>query len=108
MGIRKGPLRERNSTVNPYWKNDAITLYCGDCREVLRELPDESVHCVITSPPYWGLRDYGVDGQLGLEPTAELYVQHLVDWDRPMPVVAKGCPGTDLLTVQSNAQIVEA
>jgi len=65
--------------VNPYWKNDAITLYCGDCREVLRELPDESVHCVITSPPYWGLRDYGVDGQLGLEPTAELYVQHLVE-----------------------------
>jgi len=79
MGIRRGPLRERNSTVNPYWKNDAITLYCGDCREVLRELPENSVHCVITSPPYWGLRDYGVDGQLGLEPTAELYVQHLVE-----------------------------
>jgi len=65
--------------VNPYWKNDAITLYCGDCREVLRELPDKSVHCVITSPPYWGLRDYGVDGQLGLESTLELYVQHLVE-----------------------------
>jgi len=62
-----------------YWESDGVTLYCGDCREVLQELPDESVHCVITSPPYWGLRDYGVDGQLGLEPTAGLYVQHLVE-----------------------------
>jgi len=42
---------EGNSTMNPYWKNNAITLYCGDCREVLRELPENSVHCVITSPP---------------------------------------------------------
>jgi len=42
-------------------------IYQGDALEVLRTLPDESVHCVVTSPPYWGLRDYGVDGQLGLE-----------------------------------------
>jgi DNA modification methylase len=40
----------------------------GDALEVLRTLPDESVHCVVTSPPYWGLRDYGVAGQIGLEP----------------------------------------
>jgi DNA modification methylase len=39
----------------------------GDCLEVLKGLPDESVHCCVTSPPYFGLRDYGVDGQLGLE-----------------------------------------
>lgn len=39
----------------------------GDALDVLRALPAESVHCVVTSPPYWGLRDYGVDGQLGLE-----------------------------------------
>ena len=45
----------------------------------LRRLPDESVSCCITSPPYYGLRDYGIDGQLGLEPTPELYVQHLVE-----------------------------
>ena len=44
-----------------------VRILKGDCRQVLRELPDESVHCVVTSPPYFGLRDYGVAGQLGLE-----------------------------------------
>ncbi len=43
----------------------------GDCRTVLDTLPAESVHCVVTSPPYWGLRDYGTPGQLGLEATPE-------------------------------------
>jgi DNA modification methylase len=51
----------------------------GDCRALLRELPDESVNCVVTSPPYWGLRDYGVDGQLGLEETPEAFVAEMVD-----------------------------
>lgn len=51
----------------------------GDCRELLRQLPDESVNCVVTSPPYWGLRDYGVDGQLGLEPTPEEFVDRMVE-----------------------------
>src|SRR5712664_2753171 len=37
-----------------------VQILKGDCRDVLRTLPDESVHCVVTSPPYWGLRDYGV------------------------------------------------
>ena len=46
-------------------------LICGDSLEVLRTLPSESVQCCITSPPYWGLRDYGVEGQLGLEPTPD-------------------------------------
>jgi DNA modification methylase len=44
-----------------------IDIRIGDCREKLKELPDNSVHCVITSPPYLGLRDYGVNGQIGLE-----------------------------------------
>ena len=46
-----------------------VTVLTGDCRDILRTLPSESVHCVVTSPPYWGLRDYGVAGQLGLEPS---------------------------------------
>lgn len=50
----------------------------GDCLEVLRTLPENSVHCVVTSPPYWGLRDYGVEGQLGLESTPEAYVERMV------------------------------
>ena len=51
----------------------------GDSLEVLQKLPDGSVHCCITSPPYWGLRDYGVDGQIGLEETPEQYVNRLVE-----------------------------
>ncbi len=55
------------------------TLHHGDCLEILRTLPDNSVHCVVTSPPYWGLRDYGHDGQIGLEETPDAYVARLVD-----------------------------
>jgi len=55
-----------------------IRLLKGDCREVLRTLPAESVHCVVTSPPYFGLRDYGVAGQIGLETTPEAFTAELV------------------------------
>ena len=54
-------------------------LYQGDCIEVMRGMPDEFVQTCVTSPPYWGLRDYGVDGQLGLAPTPEEYVANLVE-----------------------------
>jgi DNA modification methylase len=50
----------------------------GDWIERLREMPDESVQCCVTSPPYFGLRNYGVDGQIGGERTPEEYVEHLV------------------------------
>ena len=53
-------------------------LLQGDNRQVLRTLPDQSVHCIVTSPPYFGLRDYGVDGQIGLEETPAAYVAELV------------------------------
>jgi DNA modification methylase len=45
--------------MTPFVEDSDFTLYVGDVREVLRDLPAESVHCVVTSPPYWGLRDYG-------------------------------------------------
>ena len=51
----------------------------GDCLARLAEIPDESVHCVVTSPPYFGLRNYGFDGQIGLEETPEAYVAKLVE-----------------------------
>jgi len=54
-------------------------IYNMDCLEGLKQLPDNSINCCVTSPPYWGLRDYGVDGQLGLEPTPEEYVANLVE-----------------------------
>ena len=53
-------------------------ILIGDVRDKLGELPDESVHCVVTSPPYFGLRDYGVAGQIGLEPSPDEYVAALV------------------------------
>ena len=51
----------------------------GDWIEVLKTLPDASVHCVVTSPPYFGLRDYGVPGQIGLEPTPAEFIGRLVE-----------------------------
>lgn len=54
-------------------------ILIGDARERLRELPDQSVQTVITSPPYFGLRDYGVKGQIGLETSLEAYIEALVD-----------------------------
>jgi DNA modification methylase len=58
---------------------DGVTIHNGDCIEVLRTLPDESVQCCVTSPPYWGLRDYGHDSQIGLEATPEAYVGRMVE-----------------------------
>src|ERR1051326_3960654 len=49
----------------------------GDSLKVLQRLPSESIDCVVTSPPYWALRDYGVKGQLGLEPTLDGYLGNL-------------------------------
>jgi len=54
-------------------------IIAGDCIAGMRTLPDASVHCCVTSPPYWGLRDYGHDGQIGLESTPEAYVARMVE-----------------------------
>lgn len=51
----------------------------GDCLESLQRMPDQSVHTCVTSPPYFGLRDYGVDGQIGLEDSPDAYVARLVE-----------------------------
>ena len=64
--------------MKPYFSTGRGELFCGDCLEVMRSMPSQSVNCGITSPPYWGLRDYGVDGQLGLEKTPEEYTEKLV------------------------------
>lgn len=55
------------------------TIFHGDCLEVLKGLPDGSVDCCVTSPPYYGLRDYGNDKQIGLEETPEEYIKKLTD-----------------------------
>lgn len=56
-----------------------LQILTGDAVNMLRTLPDESVNCCVTSPPYYGLRDYGVDGQIGLETTPEQYIERLVE-----------------------------
>ena len=59
----------------PYYEDESITLYHGDALAVLSELPDSSVDCCVTSPPYFGLRDYGEPGQYGLEASPAEYVE---------------------------------
>ncbi len=53
-------------------------IQCGDCLELLRKMPDESINCCVTSPPYYALRDYGVPGQIGLEATPKEYISKMV------------------------------
>ena len=62
-----------------YWANGIAHLAQADARDI--PLPDESVHCVVTSPPYWGLRDYGIEGAIGME-------QSLADWLSNMQLAA--------------------
>lgn len=64
--------------MTPYYEDDNVTLYHGRALDVMREIPDGSVDCIVTSPPYFGLRDYGVDGQYGAEETPQEFVDNLV------------------------------
>ncbi len=65
------------------------TIICGDCLSVMRGWPDGFIDCCVTSPPYWGLRDYGVEGQLGLEKTPEEYVAKMIEVFREVKRVLK-------------------
>ena len=56
-----------------------LVVLQGDTRELIRQLPDDTFQCVVTSPPYWGVRDYGVENQIGAEPDLHAYVKDLVD-----------------------------
>jgi DNA modification methylase len=65
--------------VNTSFLDGRVTLWLGDVREQLAAMAPDSVDCVVTSPPYWGLRDYGVAGQIGLEPTLAEHLVVMVD-----------------------------
>ena len=56
-----------------------IKIMVGDCASTMKEIDSGSIHCCVTSPPYFGLRDYGHDAQIGLEKTPEEFVSKLVD-----------------------------
>ena len=67
----------------------SVKIYVGDAQECLKKLPDNSIDCCVTSPPYWGLRDYGVKGQLGLERTPEEHIAALAKVFREVHRVLK-------------------
>ncbi len=56
----------------------SVQILTGDCRDILATLPDASVNCCVTSPPYFGLRDYGHEGQMGIEPTPDEFIAGMV------------------------------
>lgn len=64
-------------------------VYLGDSLETIKTFKNESIDCVVTSPPYYGLRDYGMDGQIGLEETPGAYIQRLVELFREIRRVLK-------------------
>ena len=55
------------------------SIYVGDCLDVMKLLPDDSIHCCVTSPPYYALRDYGMDAQIGRETTPKEYISRLTE-----------------------------
>lgn len=67
----------QHDSAAPYFRDDQVTLYHGKALDVARELPSGSVDCIVTSPPYYNLRDYGEEGQYGLEATPNEYVENL-------------------------------
>ena len=65
--------------ISPPSRNqNRCTIVVGDARQALAEFPDEHFQCAVTSPPYWGLRDYGIDGQIGAESNVDDYLADLV------------------------------
>lgn len=78
MSKKNNEIKYKNF-FNTEMQFDGIQILTGDCREILVDIPSESVQCCITSPPYWGLRDYGHELQIGAESTPEKYVKHLVE-----------------------------
>lgn len=63
--------------MSAWYEDDQIALHHGDALRIAKSLPDRSVDCIVTSPPYFGLRDYGQEGQYGLEETPAEYVENL-------------------------------
>jgi DNA modification methylase len=82
--------------MKPTFQENGVEIYQGDCREVLRSLPDESVHCVVTSPPYWGLRDYGTASWEGGDASCQHSVGGQVQDNKAPGAITTGQrPGVD-------------
>lgn len=75
--------------MKPYYEKGGVAIYHDDAQTTLSKLPDESVHCCVTSPPYWCQRDYGIQGQIGLESAPEEYCHQLVNVFRQVRRILK-------------------
>ena len=82
---------QNTRTQHPDWPTEKrpVVVLQGDTRDVIRELPDDSFQCVVTSPPYWGVRDYGVARQIGAEMDLQDYIKTLVSIFREVRRVLK-------------------
>lgn len=78
-----------NHTLDSYYLSANITLYLGDAQQILGKLANESVDCIVTSPPYYGQRDYNVKGQIGLECSPVEFVEKLINVFREAKRVLK-------------------
>lgn len=76
-------------TQKKVYNLDNSIIIEGDSLDVLKSIPQKSIQCVITSPPYWGLRDYGIDGQIGLESSLQQFIEKLVFTFREIKRVLK-------------------
>lgn len=75
QNLFKEPLKEQRA---PARVENRCEIIVGDARRILTDFPDRYFQCVVTSPPYWGLRDYGIEGQIGAEQRVEDYIDDLV------------------------------
>jgi len=82
-------VRETAREYLPQIKLENSVIFQGDAHLILTRLPKESVQCVVTSPPYWGLRDYHIEGQIGLEETLPQFINRLVTIFREIHRVLK-------------------
>lgn len=80
---------DQSIVPQPYFDRDGIVMYQGDCRLMLKHLPGQSVNTCVTSPPYWGLRDYGHDDQIGQETSPQEFVEAMVSLFREVRRVLK-------------------
>jgi len=75
---QKVPLDNVRELMTGLLGTNPAALVVGNASEILRSIPDHTFACCVTSPPYWGLRDYGIPGQIGAEEDLEAYIDHLV------------------------------
>lgn len=71
--------RRRQGGIEWPTSSDRVVVLNGDTRDLIPAIPDNSVQCAVTSPPYWGVRDYGIDNQIGAEPDLTAYIRSLVN-----------------------------